>query len=204
MALARVNVVLQGVSGLPEDQFVNTLAWNGDGLPDWDSWAQDLADAVRTLWQQLSGTGSPFYPNDTVARSFQVRVYNPEDAGAPPMVATGTLPFNTSLALPTECAAVLSFYAGSNRPRQRGRIFVGPMSTQSLLASGRMATDVITRLTTLATGLKAFGGDSYQWSVYSRVDDVHRELTAGWVDNAFDTQRRRGLTSNVRTPFTLP
>lgn len=201
MALARVQVTMLGSSGLPEDSFVNTLHWNGDGLPDWETWAGDLADAVRGAYVTLGGT-VPFYPNGTVSRGFQVRVYNPEDEGGPPVIVSGTLPSRAESPMPTECAAVLSFFSESNRPRRRGRIYLGPLTFAALpTGQARFDTVVRTALTTFAQQLEAFGGSSYAWSVYSRADDVHYPITGGWIDNAPDTQRRRGLASTVRTTW---
>lgn len=37
--------------------------------------------------------------------------------------------------------------------------------------------------------------------VYSRVDGLIRPITSGWVDNEFDTQRRRQRDATARTEW---
>jgi hypothetical protein len=59
-------------------------------------------------------------------------------------------------------------------------------------------------ITTLAKALRDLIDASVTettWSlaVYSVADAVAREVTNGWVDNAWDTQRRRGIDATART-----
>jgi len=39
------------------------------------------------------------------------------------------------------------------------------------------------------------------WIVYSTVDQAGHEVIGGWVDNAWDIQRRRGELSTSRLTF---
>lgn len=109
----------------------------------------------------------------------------------------------SSQALPGEVALVSSFQAapasGSPQARRRGRIFLGPLGLIcNDSATGRPTTAVLddVRLNTdlLATNSTV----SATWCVFSRVDNVLYPVTNGWVDNAFDTQRRRGERATAR------
>lgn len=150
--------------------------------------------------------------------------------GSPRNAMTGTLaaggPFDN---LPTEVACVCSLEAvgraeapvnvpagvpgpeGDLRPRQRksGRIYIGPLNT---FASGgspapvRPAANFIDTIHDAADrlhdGLTATMAPA-QWGVWSRKDAEVNDVVAVTVDNAFDTQRRRGPRATTRTRRTL-
>lgn len=118
--------------------------------------------------------------------------------------------------LPSEIAVVTSFHSVYDVPehnigtrpraRRRGRVFVGPLNSLSIsAASGTKSVPDGTLIDTLRRAtldlrhsldiIKPLG-------VYSRVGATfYSPLVAGWVDNAFDTQRRRGEAPTVRTNF---
>lgn len=114
-----------------------------------------------------------------------------------------------STALPPEAAMVVSFRAavtsGQNKRRRMGRIYLGPFSTQALSSgTGRPNTGFITNIVTAANGLlytSKVNTTFWSWAVYSPTDDAAREIIEGYVNNEFDTQRRRGLPDTVRSPF---
>lgn len=84
--------------------------------------------------------------------------------------------------------------------RRRGRLFIGPLAlNQAITESGesRVSTQAKTVLTYAATALwDVFAGG---WCVWSRADETLYSVTGGWVDDAFDTQRRRGDAPLSRT-----
>lgn len=110
-------------------------------------------------------------------------------------------------ALPTEVALCVSFQAskvsGSPQARRRGRLYLGPFE-DAVNTDGRPGSSFVTGA---ANGLKAFAEDLAagfcSLLVYSRVDEIGRTAINGWVDNAFDTQRRRGLDPTVKTAVTF-
>jgi hypothetical protein len=149
--------------------------------------------------------------------------------GSPVQTALWTLGPTASaspgnLALPREVALCGSFHgdlsgvaeegAGDTRPRarRRGRIYVGPLnvaatdSTNGSANGGALPSGFfIGRLAAAfaeftAAAIEDEGG---RWVVASRADNAVYPVTAGWVDNEFDTQRRRGLDPSARTPITL-
>jgi hypothetical protein len=95
-----------------------------------------------------------------------------------------------------------------DRPRSRktGRVYIGPL-TQGAATSGpppRPATNFQTVL--LDAGERMFDllfPQSILWSVWSRTDATLRSLTSISVDDAFDTQRRRGPAATSRVSRVL-
>jgi hypothetical protein len=101
---------------------------------------------------------------------------------------------------------------GATRPRarDRGRVYIGPLS-----ASGCISQEATTlrpfvsdnlRNTLIDAGrrLANFAGLPATWVVWSRKAAAVHNVVALSVDDAFDTQRRRGERPNVRTTWTLP
>lgn len=127
--------------------------------------------------------------------------------------ATGAGGFATQAALPEEVALCLSYEAlpesGVAQARRRGRIYAGPLTLTSLLttADGRVTTaaGLAASLGVQMKGLRdAAIGISSNWIVYSPTQaqfglDPSAVIQQGWVDNAFDTQRRRGVEATVRS-----
>jgi hypothetical protein len=130
---------------------------------------------------------------------------------------SSAMPEETSLVLTTrglnwEQAAVESADgpdAGTavDRPRQRrsGRIYVGPFTGQAMSVvdskarPGQITQDaVLTSGVRLKLALRDRASGPYRWSVWSRKDAQLYEIEDVQVDNAWDTQRRRGPDPTVR------
>jgi len=116
---------------------------------------------------------------------------------------------STGSAIPPEASICLSFQgartSGASQARRRGRIFIPALA---FLGAGTTSSfpDVPagtrTDIAGAATALKtATSGHGFLWSVYSRVDSAAIPVTDGWVDNAIDTQRRRGNKATARTTW---
>lgn len=118
-----------------------------------------------------------------------------------------TAPSNTN-SLPAEVALCLSFrgekLSGANMARKRGRIYFGPWSTTAL-ASG---TDGLPDMTRVGAALFQAGlalrdaseaAADWTWGVYSTAGSTFSRVTTVWIDNDWDTQRRRGRKATVRT-----
>jgi len=99
-----------------------------------------------------------------------------------------------------EVALCLSFYAGNNVPRRRGRLYV-PMClvTATSTYPVRPSQTIIDKVAALVPILTALGGVDVDWSVWSGVDGTARAVTDWWIDNEWDIQRRRGLRGTART-----
>jgi hypothetical protein len=93
-----------------------------------------------------------------------------------------------------------------DRPMQRrtGRIYVGDFSIGAVGSDGRPTSALRSRLLAGAAALDAeleLVGCSL--AVWSRKNATMYEAVGAFVDDAFDTQRRRGLAPLVRTQQAL-
>ena len=190
---ADVLVILQGVSNLPKDRFINTLHFS-DSTPGntWVGMADSLGPDLVDIYEGLGGS-SLFYPAQTVSRPFEVRFYNPEDAEPrQPRIYTGELPGNSANALPEEVACCLSYYTDRNVPRKRGRLFIGPLSTSALVAGAHPNPELTQLMFNFADSLSELGSVNVDWQMVSKAANTRQRIEQTWIDNAFDTQRRRG------------
>jgi len=150
----------------------------------------------------------------TPARS-QVKVYledfNPGVPHNPLAVAdAGTVGNTLSSSGPREIALCLSYYAGQNTKRYRGRLYIphawirvagggssaapGPRPTAQMMATAAAFASVL-------TPARANGNN---WCVASTVDKIGRDVTNAWVDDEWDIQRKRGYRGTTRTLVTVP
>lgn len=110
--------------------------------------------------------------------------------------------------LPTEVALCMSFQAGAAsgvpQARRRNRVFLPFFRADRSDTDGRPSSTLITDITTAAGVLLAASGPTssdWQWVVYSPTDDAFDLVDNGWIDNEWDTQRRRGRIATARTTF---
>lgn len=114
--------------------------------------------------------------------------------------------------MPNEVALVSSFsaapLAGVSQARRRGRIFFGPLSS----TTGVVAADGYVRPTTTAMNnlvdrfeTMVIALETQQWPlhVWSRANSTLYPVVSGWVNNEFDTQRRRGPEETSRIGWSL-
>lgn len=178
----------------------------------------------------LSTALSPWLSRSVLPRvRFYDRDYDPAvPAGAP----AANLPFTNLLNTPTgtpfpqEVATVLSLSSAQSlfpqeapddadpdsapeRPaaRRRGRIYIGPLTTTASVAVGGAIGPVLQHREILTTGAERLFDEllalDVVWGVWSRQDQALHSLTEVYVDDAFDTQRRRGQQASVRTTVTV-
>lgn len=132
----------------------------------------------------------------------------------------------TDAPLPKEVAVCLSFHgdltdvpesvpvdpAGPENDlrlasRRRGRIFLGNLALNAQVAEtdgARVNPNLQRTLVLSAERLMNdadFATRGITWVVYSRKADVSHDVVGGWVDDAFDVQRRRGLAPSARQIF---
>lgn len=201
----RAMVVFQNSgSALPEDRFVNT----------WHFVTNDPKDVAAP---KIAARLAAFYnagPNqflsskvDRGTNKSEVRVYDLDDPiPREPDVQTWTLSAAPSPSgpLPNEVAVCLSFYSGRNLPRSRGRIYLGPLDVNCMASGGADQRFSASFSNTLATAVEQLDNDSsLLWVVFSRADNDWGQVTNGWIDNAFDTQRRRGADADARKLFDM-
>jgi hypothetical protein len=137
-------------------------------------------------------------------------------------VSGGSTPLPLEVAL---CMSMSGGTAGDGIPaaRQRGRIYIGPLTQLAVQTGGgypHPSDEIVGSITNAGRSMinigvtqRAIGGDSSNpdagdWVVYGRKgpstaprDGITTVVVRGYVDNEWDTQRRRGVDPTARTPL---
>jgi hypothetical protein len=106
--------------------------------------------------------------------------------------------------MPAEVAIVVSFEAlpvsGEPQARRRGRVYI-PWLPDTANTEGRPTQTFIDDLGAafVAFGAAADASISVDWVIWSPTDNAAVGTARGWIDNAWDTQRRRGFAATSRT-----
>ena len=218
MTDVRALVVLQGGTALPEDRFVNTLHFSG-GIATLEVIVAALHPVLEDFYNAVPAgdaqtVGS--FINQFVQRSAEIRYYDLADPEPRvPIIEPFTLPDPLQTTeLPEETAAVLSFRGTAPvTARRRGRMYLGPLITgaatdASTTVPMRVGTSFILTCTRAAEALRqaVIGIDNGNvWSIRSVTPAQNFvPIFGGWMDNAFDTQRRRGPDATARTEWGIP
>lgn len=192
MPFYRVQVAVERGNDLDIDDCVNTFYLNDIGVT---TDAAQLALDAAQLWASFRQ-----YP--TGVTRITAKIYDMADAQPrlPKAERTAAVSGGPGTPGPGEVALCLSYYAGTNQPRRRGRMYIGPFS-QNLL-NQRPSGGVMQEINALATGIANLGGIDVDWVQYSPTNNQSLPVTAGWVDNEWDTVRSRGLQGTSRVTFT--
>lgn len=190
-----VMVITQGASGLSHDRYVNTLHFDGD---QWD------ASQTDELWSKFNTFHSAHAGGLSGGTVHEIRCYTPgPNPGGPYFSKKYALTTAGSTAGPQEVALCLS-YAAVDDPeastnRRRGRIYLGPFKIATVGAE-RPTAPLITAALDLGTGIAQVGlAANVTWVMRSQIDNSYHKIESIWVDNAWDTQRRRGLEPTLKT-----
>lgn len=221
MPLYRMQTALQDVSGLARDEYVNSIwvHWAATPSPTaedalqvavqgfYDRLKVFLSPAIRTL-----GHTSKLYLHGAPLNSPPVRswVWNFSSATGDP----------SHQAFPGEVAACLTFHGvpdpavGEHPQSWRGRIYIGPLSATaagSAISPGSARPDpaftaaMVASGQTMADDIHA-GAVLARWVVFSRKRNKAYHVQTIGCDDAWDTQRSRGLrpthTNNALTSYT--
>lgn len=210
MTLYRAQVVLATVDGLPENFVTNTWYFWSNLETDVPLFGNELED----FYQEIDG----FLSSRIATTGHVIKWYSMDDPEPRiPILeeSLGTLTINQAQTqLPSEVAIVASFQgekvAGQSQARRRGRVYLGPWSVLVLGTStddGLVASSVTAAIRTACINLQAAAALIHPigWSVYSTFDLTFTgvPVTNGWVNNEFDTQRRRGIEATSRNAWTV-
>lgn len=207
MAITRVVATLPFFSLDSKDVATNTFHFSTVATPDS---AERLAIAARL---DAFYSAIDLYLSPVISQSLCTYKFF-DLADPPPRVPVETIPtvgltFGTN-GLPEEVAICLSYLAtpvsGEPIARRRGRIYLGPLSTTAI---GQASSSAFTRISSAtrtalgnAAAVLADQSEASQWCVYSPTDGIARQIKNGYVDDAADTQRRRGRVTTARTIWT--
>lgn len=223
-------VTIPHVSGIPRDAAVNRWAFRGvdgetrDDVADaaeagLDAFYGDLTDYFSSRMKtSLAGIEWIDLADDKPRLPFATHAMGLAD------------PSTTEHDLPAEVALCISFQAtpvsGVNMRRRRGRIYLGPLQAGASLDYSAVPSAWPAAFVNAATDAFLVPGISpATWSVYSRsthygkvvgdpivegdeevpdaLPEAFKSVTQVWCDNAWDTQRRRGIAPTTRSTFSL-
>ena len=121
-----------------------------------------------------------------------------------------TLPsLNSNAQLPSEVAICLSMQgtrvSGIAQARRRGRVFIGTIASATM-TNGRPNAATRTTLVNAVNALKdglLLASLPAVLCIWSKRDTQAVTVNNVWVDDAYDTQRRRGPRATVRTTLVI-
>lgn len=218
MGFIRAQAVFQGATNLPEDRFVNTFhaEWFGT-LTTYDQaaivWAADVASFYLTAGsngRSIAQLMSPFIS------TFEVLTYDMDVAEGErePTVfpQTWTDPGGANT-MPEEVAVCVTLHGAEPiTPRRRGRLFIGPlMHNTDVYSSANNTTPTRVNIgagqsigTTIAAACVDLRDQANTtWAIRSVTPtENYVAIEGGWIDNAFDTIRKRGPDPTARLVWT--
>lgn len=189
------------ISDVPADYDTNTV-WHNiqDSIWDPSTGYQNHANEIRDLFSGQDATHNLF--QEYAGRTMKVTVYDIADPLPRPERAvamyTPSAPIHQNDLGPRQVALVLAFYGTRNLPSQRGHIYIGPYT-------GDKTSTVIPDAPTIAAaidlghGLFDIGGEDVAHIVRSRKLENNTVVQNYWVQNKWDTQRRRLGAATSRT-----
>ena len=205
----RFQVTFPMDSGIPADAVTNTFHFHESGVPivtDFDN----VRDMLKDFYTVAPPGGSAALATRlslNIAATAIVKAYDLADPEprVPAYESTFAIAAGgSSTAMPSELAVVLSFQAeresGVRQSSRRNRVYLGPL-VATALQSDRPAPTFISDIAKSARRLLNAADASVQWDwvVWSSTLNAFVLVNNGWVDNAIDIQRRRGVAASART-----
>jgi hypothetical protein len=199
MANIRAQVILHYFTGLPEDVATNTLYFQVPG--SLATHAADIVTKISTAYLAFDQ-----YLAESLLEDVEIKLYDMADPPPRQPYLPGwsfALGARVDGGLPEECSVCLSFRGDAPyTARRRGRIYIGPLSEATCVqaTSGSFSTVNPPFIAALqaAAAILMDDSDGILWCVYSPTGGTYTIVTNGWVDNTFDTQRRRGVEATAR------
>lgn len=200
-------------NGLPADAVINTFHFTG---------TDDVADMCTAIRERLtafynvvpSGATNSiknYLSTELSITGTRVKMYDWDDPEprAPVFDESLSLTSTTPVAqnnLPGEVALCTSYAApavsGQIASRRRGRLYIGPLNAGANLTTINIPSRPLPAFrVALAEATEALAAASTlgaRWVVWSRVNSSASGIERGWVDDAWDTQRRRGIQPTAR------
>lgn len=205
----QVQVVLQATSNILADNATNTWHFYSPLSLDPDD-LDNVRDMIEDFYGSTFGSGVHVgaFLSKAISNTALVKYYNMGDPKPRVPIRTDTITLNRPTSgevLPTEVALVFSFQAerqsGESQARRRNRLYIGPLGQNACSDDGRPTAGFVAALAKAGREtLQASNASiTWQWRVYSPTSGDTHLVDNGWVDNAFDTQRRRGVAPTART-----
>lgn len=195
MPTFRVQSVMYPTTNLLRDATVNTFHVDTvSGPPDFA--------ALSLAWETFMSGQRALFADSVRQFDHVLKVYNLADPEPRAPVYEDTWSFSEALVgemLPPEVALCISFeggrVSGEDQARKRGRIYLGPFDIQYTV-DGRPNPDVCSDLVAaFSTFIESLNAAGFYFVVYSRANAATVAVERVWVDEEWDTQRRRGRES---------
>lgn len=206
-------VNLPYITQLPRDVSQQTFCFiTPDNDPERLS---DICDALGTFYNRtdtVSEVHLGTFISPVVDRSLcWVDVYDVSSLPSGPPIYSKPIIIGSSgstTSLPLEVALVQSFQGDKTgsmpQARRRGRNYLGPFNTLAIATVAglpRPNEDLILTVQGAAQWLCSYVVEENiaQWCVWSRSSNLFVPITNGWINNEWDTQRRREADETDRT-----
>lgn len=223
MARYVAQVSFQPKDALPKDFMENVWHFRTGGGLGTATDPADGPDIVTKLHDFYTG-GSPgidAYMSATLTDVVQVKVFDEDSATHPrPEFFVGGFTLGApskTTGLPEEVALCISYYAGRNLAKLRGRIYLGPFNTDANTAgdtgqnpsASRPNPGLIGAIHAAGSALISASSTGAAWCLRSGIGAgtksapvvTYNAVTNGWLDNEWDAQRRRRVESTARVIF---
>lgn len=204
---------LRAATGLPRDDCINSFYF--ETIANTEETNTIIGDLLSEFYSLVTSSGNSVssYINDTIIRTEGLFIELIDDPETPPNVPFAQAAFDleptSATPLPQEVACCLTYttvdyLTASNPGRHRGRVYIGPLSVDAGSDSGVMwpSRPNSTFRDTLRAAATRMLDDSALteviWVMWSRSDGLFPQIGGGWVDNEWDTQRRRGQQATMR------
>jgi hypothetical protein len=204
MADVQAQISIPYYTGLPADVSVNV--WNFEA-PDAEDAAPEIGAFLLGFYTTISAFCSPILDFTQVS----AKLYNRADPEPrTPFIDTVNDLGDDNLAnsgLPEEVSLCLSFHgvydSGSPKARRRGRIYLPPLDSDQTITSTSGRTVFQTAfITAVLNAYEAAWAElttaGTVHAVWSTVDETSYPVVTAWMDDAPDTQRRRGPLATYR------
>jgi hypothetical protein len=207
----QANVIFQGASGLPADQYVNTWHFYTSGAVPLPTDYDNVRDMLKDFYVSAPTGGKvATYMTSALGTTAKVKLYNLDEPKPRVPVYESTFALaglGTGTPAPYQVAICLSFegarVSGEPQARKRNRVYIGPLASSVQQAGGLIFPTTVQVILDAAKRLHDAANASltWDWKVYSGTENKIYDVSHIWVDNAFDTQRRRALAPTTRNEF---
>lgn len=215
----RIEVELAYISDMPGDVAVNTFHALIDTAADPADMQAGLDEFVNMYTGATTGPNGYTWGNilsPVIHRSgdkSSIKLYRLADTPPRVPVTSGTFDpdvNSNSTPLPLEVAIAISYgidpQSGWDPRSLRGRIYLGPLNvdaqaiitTSVIGVNNELMSDLAWLTQALESNVRTASSGAVRWCLYSRRQSAMRPITHGFVDNEFDTQRRRGVDATAR------
>ncbi len=203
MPIYRIQQTIATVDNVNANYATNTWHFQGDDT----SVFSPIVSAMVTFYNAVRPQMSALVRQNT----HPYKIYDLADPEPRAPLVEGSWNFSSAPSgnpLPTEVSLCVSFQAlkvsGEPQARRRGRIYLPFFNVSAIGSDGRPASGTITAVQSAADAFltTSKAATTWQWIIRSPLVVAGGSVVEnGWIDNEWDTQRRRGRVPVTRSVF---